>query len=118
MATLQIYAGADVVSNNSIKDARGCWKRGMVVEIYPDGVCTEPPTPGSKTVFVHIPRLPVDTVSKYLEQTESRRRTHKIDWSLLPNAVKNTLVNTLELTISINQLKKYIRNLDTNITGG
>lgn len=114
MCTLLVFAAASNTHADSTKDQRGCWKRGMIVEIYEDGRCTEAPSSNSKMVFVHIPGVSKAQAEKYLEQTETRRRTFILDWSTLPTVAKNTLQNTRELTVTLTQVKKYIRSLITN----
>lgn len=119
MCTLVVFGAADnTVPGNPVKDQRGCWKRGMVVCVYEDGVCVEAPSPKSKMVFVHIPGVTKAQAEKYLESNDERRRVYKIDWATLPNAAKNSLRDTRELTVTLNQVKKYIRNIATNALEG
>lgn len=114
MCTLLVFAANDNTHADETKDLRGCWKRGMIVSVVDDGVCTESPSAGSKLAFVHITGLEVAQVKKYLEQTETRRRAYKIDWTTLPTTIKNSLRDNKEVTVTIAQVKKYIRNLITN----
>lgn len=118
MCTLVVFAAADNTCADPAKDQRGCWKRGMVVTVYEDGVCKEPPAPGSKMVFVHIPGVAKAQAEKYLEEADDRRRTFKIDWTTLPTAAKNALRDNKELTVTLTQVKKYIRDLRTNALEG
>lgn len=90
----------------------------MIIAVYDDGVCNEPPSATGNTVFVHIPGVAKAQALKYLEQTDERRRTFKIDWTTLPNAAKNALQNNRELTVTLAQVKKYIRNLITDALEG
>ncbi len=114
MCTIVVFAAADNTHADPIKDQRGCWKRGMIVQVLEDGVCTESPSPNSKFVFVHIAGLSASKVIKYLKQSDTRRRIYKIDWTTLPAAVKTALVDNREVSVTLTQVKKYIRNLVTN----
>lgn len=118
MCTLVVFAAGDNTCPDPTKDQRGSWKRGMVVSIYDDGKCVEPPAPTSKMAFVHIIGLAKTQAEKYLEQTEDRRRLFKIDWTTLPASAKTSLRDTRELTVTLAQVKKYIRNLATNALEG
>lgn len=113
MCTLQLYAGSDRTNADPTKDLRGCYKRGMVIAVYDDGVCNEPPSANGNTVFVHIPGVAKSQATKYLEQTDERRRAFKVDWTTLPNSAKNALQDNREITVTLTQVKKYIRNLIT-----
>lgn len=49
-----------------VKDARGCWKRGMVVQVFEDGTpCVKEPKP--PFVIVHVPGVSkADAEAKYM----------------------------------------------------
>jgi len=118
MCTLVVFAANDNANANPQKDQRGAWKKGMIVEVYEDGVCKEPPAAGSKMVFVHIPGVPKAQAEKYVEQTADRRRLFKIDWSSLPNGVRTSLRDDREITVTLKQIKGYIRDVRTNALEG
>jgi len=75
----------DATHPDSVKDQRGCYKRGDIVQIYNDGECKEPPSPNSKMLLVKVPEMSKEENKRYVEEhIEPRVRTEKwsiTDWS-------------------------------------
>lgn len=137
MAQILIKA-IDATHPDATKDRRGCYKRGMPVVVMPDshtwGAEERPP----KFIVIKIPRVPVDTVRKYIEpeledsvgddkkqQQVYRKRMWKLRIDDMPAAAKAKLTEKGALTIRAGtydgsydytwaQVRSYIRNLKTN----
>lgn len=138
MATLQIYAKNNTHSDPEV-DARFCWKRGDIVGVYADGVCTEPPAPGSPTVFIHLPGVSVEQVNRHVGKEREavlvsrvtysgeldeftrfqtkRRRAFRLVWGDLPQSVRDAIISNREYTFtgSLQTLKTYIVDLRTGL---
>lgn len=126
MCTLQVFAGNNTHSDG-VKDARASWKRGMIVAVYEDGVCVEPPSSNSKTVFIHIPGVTKAQSRRYvmdlLDSVDGEvdagvkpvgRRRFRIDWTILPQRIIDTLISDREYTVdNIAAAKAFIRDTIT-----
>lgn len=125
MCTIHLYWGADrAIPGNPEKTRVGCWLKGHIIDVYDDGKCTEPPAPGTKGVFVHIPGLDKSYVLDYI-QTETSgvkyRRVHKFDPSILPAAITDELDANREITLvstTLSELRGWIRNQHTGLLEG
>lgn len=121
MAELLIKA-IDAVHADSIKDARGCYKRGDVVVVQPDGFAgwgvreTLPPAQGGVFFIVKVPGVDPDLVRDKLEEMErsefvlegpgrggvpTKRRTYGFDLSTLSAGTLQTIDQTGVLTLTI-----------------
>lgn len=124
MATLQIFLG----DNSHADPAQDLlmWKRGMVVNIYADGVCKEPPAPDSKMGFIHIPGVSVFQCKKYTAEVEtlqqvdgkqrrqvSERRKFQLELTDLTGAQRRALQDNKEVTLTLQQAKKIIKDRQT-----
>jgi hypothetical protein len=118
------------------KDRRGCYKRGMVVVVMPDGHAwgkEESPSTANPRVFavLKFPGVSVARVQKYIiPQFENgvldppyRRRLWQVQWAELPQAARNKLANVGVLVIGSQaqggdytwaQVRDYFMRLDTN----
>jgi hypothetical protein len=131
MCTFQVFAANNTHSDPE-KDTRASWKRGMVVAVYEDGVCTEPPSPNSKTVFIHIPGVTKSQVARYLmDKVDTRdgelknrarslaRRRFRFDFSSLPQNIIKTLQQEREVTVNnLSAAKAFIHDSITGRMGG
>lgn len=118
MATLQIIK-SDRSHSDPTKDRRGSWKRGMILDVYEDGVCSAPPSPNSPTVFVHIPGVAAATIKDLIEPEREddgegklsikTRREFLIDWDSLPSNVKTALRDDREITVPALKLRDFIK---------
>lgn len=109
-----------------------CWKRGQIIAVHEDGVCKEPPSLSSKSVFLHIPGVPASAVKRYLMHELNSidgedspiaravgRRRFRVDWTILPPAVIAQLQQSREYTINnIAAAKSYIRDSLTGLLEG
>ncbi len=126
MAEFLIKA-VDASHPDSAKDARGCYKRGDIVEVYEDGICTRQPAAGSKMVIVKVPGFSKEQAMKYMEPhieiqgdvtVTMRRRRFRLRVDDLPSGIKQTLKDDGWITVSVAQAKSFIRNKITNLDEG
>ena len=120
------------------KDTRGCYKRGMPVNIGEDGTDWGQGTKGA-FVVLKIPMVSVDKLREYIDEhrvlvnviTDKwetvRRRLWQIQWASLSVSARNKLRDNGTLTIKATaaytgpydytwtQIKQYLKNLDTNL---
>lgn len=105
MAELLIKA-VDATHADPVKDERGCYKRGDVVEVYEDGRCSEPVSPNSPFYILKIPGLAADEMRKYMQgETDQtgeplRRRAFKFDLDALPAPIKGQLGQDKEFALA------------------
>ncbi len=119
-----------VTHADPVKDLRGCYKRGMVVAVRPDGHHYSA-TMLDKFAVIKVPHVAESKVLKYIsphtvdvagEPTQIRRRLWVIRWADLPAAAKTKLRDNNGLTIKARdtytgdydytwaQIKNYFRN--------
>lgn len=128
MAEILVKAQDASVSNDALKDRRGCYKRGYPVVVMPDGNPwgTEERLP--KFVVFKFPLVPVDRLQKYVKQWDGvQRRRWRIRWVDLPAAARNLLLSTGEVTIKARpeytgsfdytwaQVRDFFRNDETGV---
>lgn len=130
MAEALIFSGNNTHAD-PVKDRRGCWKRGMIVIVKPDGHVwgrEEDPATANPRRFaiLKFPGVSVARVEKYIaEQLDAggatfRRRLWQVQWSELPVAARNKLQNAGVLTIGASgdytwaQVRDFFMRLDTN----
>lgn len=121
---------------NPAKDQSGCYKRGMIVEVRPDGANYGRLETWPSFVIIKIPLVSVDKVNKYMGEegyidgenwVVVRRRRWQIRWDDLPAGARTKLVNpphslTIKATSSYTgeydytwaQVKSYWRDLQAN----
>lgn len=126
---------------DSVKDRRGCYKRGMPVCIQPDGhtwgrleskqrwiaegnTAASWPAQG-QFVIIKIPGVTVERVQDFIStQTEDdtgadtgdtfRRRRWQVLVDNLPADVRNTLAADGEYTTSVAQIRNYLKRIRDN----
>ena len=124
MAQLLIMA-EDHTHPDPVKDQRGCYKRGMVVEVFEDTKVLTQPMP-APFVVVKISGVTKAQAEKYLQHetdgvdTEGnpipvRRRAFHLAWSALPLAVRNALVNNRYYETTWTAVRQYVRNIKTGV---
>lgn len=136
MAELLIKA-IDATHSDPGKDFRGCYKRGDIVQVRPDGFAWGrlellPPADGGKFVVLKITgvtpaqvrnairnRWGIDPDSEDEDQAIGpvRRRRIRIDADLLPANVRQTLNQTGQYTTTWAAIRQYVRNKQNNETG-
>lgn len=90
---------------NDAKDEAGSYKRGDIVEVYPDGTCTEPPAPGSNAYIIILPGYSLDKAKalveteRYADRVLIKRRRYRFPFDRLTDTQKETLLRTRTLTI-------------------
>lgn len=123
MAELLIKA-VDATHTDPTKDVLGCYKRGDVVLVRPNGWTwgtkeVLPPADGGKFVRVVISDVTPEQVRNWIRnnwQTElesddgTRRRRVHINWAALPNNVRNALNNNGVYTNTWANIRQYVRN--------
>ena len=139
MCEILVFAG-----NNShadpVEDRRGCWKRGYPVVVKEDGHQWGREEGLPKFVVVKIPGVPaakarafldaqmeddagVPTYDNFIEavprRTAFRRRAWNVAWASLPAGIRNTLQTTGTITVSVAQIRNYLRRIrdDAQYTG-
>jgi hypothetical protein len=130
MAELLIKA-VDATHGDPEKDAKGCYKRGDVVGVAPNGwewgsLELKAPAAGGKFVVVKITDVTRQQVVNWVRNhwdteidgtdggvvTVRRRRVH-INWTALPNPVRNALNSTGQYTTTWAAIREYVRNKQT-----
>lgn len=139
MATLQLIT-RDVTHADATKNQRGCYKRGMIVAVYEDGVCTEAPSTNTPFIFIHVPTVPAARVLKYMAPqldptdvamgirvpTVIRRRRWRLRWEDLPAAVRTRIISQRQITVAVAayagprdyewpQVRDFLRNQETGL---
>lgn len=134
MAELLIKA-VNATHSDPAKDARGCYKRGDIVDVRPDGFSWGaleilPPASGGKFVRVQITGATVaqvrnwcinnwgmDITSSETSATEVlRRRFAQVTVDSMPNNVRNQLNNSGFYSNTWANIRSFIRNKITNAT--
>jgi len=94
------------------KDARGCYKRGDVVVVMPDGHAWGAMEGPPKFWVVKVPGLSVEAAQAYLERSETRRRALGVAWADVPNGVKNQLQSSGAVTVTVQQVGNFVKRKD------
>ena len=91
------------------------YRKGDIVDIYPEGTITERPVPANKCVAIRITGLSHITVRNYLEPLVDedgiirRKRKFQILWDDLPQAMKDQLRDERFLIVTRAQAIPFIR---------
>lgn len=126
MAILVIF-GRNNTHSDPVKDQRGCWKLGDVVDVFEDDKpVVRPPAP--PFYIVKISGVTKTQVEKYLapetrtvtvegrEETEIiRRRLYGISVADIPAAIRNQLQSNRYVEVSWAQIRQYVRNKLTGV---
>jgi len=108
--------------NDAAKEARR-YRRGDVVEVFLRSEITEPPSPSSPFIFIHITNVPENKTFAQIKEIIMqpvlqplavdpeiyRRRKFRVLISELPQIVQNILTADKEITVSWAQAKNYLR---------
>lgn len=128
---------ANNTNADPIKDRRGCWKRGMIVAVLPDGAAWGGDHPSlnaapRKFALLRFPGVSVARISKYMaEQFDDaggtlpvperfRRRLWQIQHAELPQVARDIIAQTGMLTIGPEgdftwaQVRNFFQRLDDN----
>ncbi|MFN3075352.1 MAG: hypothetical protein ABT940_00445 [Alphaproteobacteria bacterium] len=102
---------------------RGCYKRGDVVAVLPDGHVYGRLETLPTFVKVKIPGLAVATAQNWvrpemdltdpLKPVMLKRRLWRVRVDDIPAAIRNTLITTGEVTVTLTQVRSYIQNKTT-----
>ena len=135
MCEILIFAGNNTHTDPE-KDRRGCWKRGMPVVVMEDGHTWGREETPPKFVVVKIPGVPAAKAKSFLDPqmvddagvpvvsqdgrpVAYRRKEWKVAWASLPAGIRNTLQTTGTITVSVAQIRNYLRRIrdDAQFTG-
>lgn len=121
MAELLIKA-IDATHSDPVKDKAGCYKRGDIVDVRPDGFEWGREEGLPTFVKVKIPGLAVSTIKQFMEsemgdlETTVRRRKWNVLVDNIPVQIKQTLQTTGEVTVTLTQVRNYIKNKQSGET--
>lgn len=135
MAELLVKA-VDATHSDPEKDARGCYKRGDIVGVAPNGWQwgakeLKAPADGGKFVVIKITDVSraqiinwvrnhwdceIDGLD-FVDGNHVRRRRVRIDVDLVPLNVRQALNRTGQFTTTWAAIRQYVRNKQTNQTG-
>jgi len=132
MALFLIY-GKNNANSDPLKEARGCYKIGDIVEVLDDSkhdgdLVANPVAP--PFYLVRITGVTKEQALKYMapyidpvtvgtENTVTlRRRLHNVEVDNIPLAVRQTLLADRYIEFTWQQVRNYIRNRMTNETAG
>ena len=116
----------DHVHPDPVKDQRGSYKRGMLVEVFDDDKPLVLP-PAEPFYLIKVSGCTKAQVLKYIAPDEDevdgirniiRRRLYKLEADMLPNQVKRALRDHRYYETDVATVKKYIRNLRTGALEG
>lgn len=116
-----------------VKDARGCYRRGDIVQVLDDSahdgdLVKNPIMP--PWILVRITGVTKAQAEKYMlpyidpatVNTERpvtlRRRLHNVEVASIPSAIRTKLLSDRYVSVSWSQVRNYIRNRLTNETAG
>jgi hypothetical protein len=122
-----LVKAVSVTHTNPVKDKRGCWKRGDVVNAMPDGHVWGKKEGLPKFLIVKIPGLDPKSAEaqKYVgpeydgEPSDDNRITRSRFNFLVdsaPLAIKESLQNTGKVTITLNEAKSILEDKTTGLT--
>ena len=134
MAEFLIKA-VDAMHADPAKDQRGCYKRGDIVDVRPDGFQwgrEEHPATAKprKFVLVKVPALDSEKAKTLMQVQGSlyafledgvtgipvRRRRFHLLWDMLPVAARNALRDAGVLTVSWVALRDFLHDQRDNVT--
>jgi hypothetical protein len=105
----------NAVHIDPVKDKQGCYKRGDIVDVRPDGWPWGKEEGLPRFYIVKITGLSVDIAKKYMGTDNSIRRIWKVRADDVPTAIKNQLLSKGIVTVTWTQVKGYVRNKLTNL---
>jgi hypothetical protein len=102
------------------------YKRGDVIDCFPDGPLTGPPVQPHWAI-IQVAGLRVERAKEILLRSDYeataeghrllRRRLRTIDWALLPTQVQNTLLTQRVYTTTLAAVRQFVRNTRTDAVG-
>jgi len=119
----------DVVHTNPSKNLTGCYKRGDVVEIRPDGAEYGTDEGLPNFVVIKVTGLTFEAAKKYMIQqymgdvigetpdpeVVTKRRKYRVRIDDVPAAILQTLRDVGEITLTWTQVRNYLRNKATGL---
>jgi hypothetical protein len=130
-----LVKAVNATHSDPTKDAVGCYKRGDVVGVAPNGwtwgaLELNPPANGGKFVVLKITDVTRQQVINWVRNnwgteidgidfvngSAVRRRRVRIDVDSVPNNVRNTMNNTGQYSTTWAAIRQYLRNKQTNAT--
>jgi len=126
----------DNTNPNPIKDERGCYKRGMIVEVYDDSrhdgdLVRNPVMP--PWVLIRVTGVTKEQALKYMQPRYDTtglindndgnpavvgRRLYRVLLDTLPAAIRSKILQDRYAEVSQSQIRDYIQNLRDGSTGG
>lgn len=91
------------------------YRKGDIIDIYPEGTITEKPSPKNKCVGIRIIGLNYETAKQYLSHLEDaqgiirRKRKFQILWDDMPQNMKDQLRDESFLIISKSKATPFIK---------
>lgn len=110
--------------SDPLKEARECYQRGDIVEVFEHGKLQTPPI-GSPFVLVRVTGVTKAQADNYMAEHRElikpfnliKRRIYNIDYTLLPLATVNKLRDNRFIEVTLTQVRNYIRNKTTGVLG-
>ena len=126
MAEILVKA-IDAIHPDPVKDLRGCYKRGDVVDVRPDGFKWGNGEQWPMFAKVKIPGLDPATVKQFMDSEMGdgfviaadvvvRRRKWNILVDNIPLIIKQQLQTSGEITVTLTQIRNYIKNKQSGET--
>jgi hypothetical protein len=123
MAEFLVFAG-DNSNSDAVKDLRGCYKYGDIVEIREDGAPRGRLECLPKFYWINCNKTNKNTVDKYQSSQKTsaevitRRRLYRLQIENLNKDLLETLYKTGEINIEWKDLVKIIQNKNTGKNTG
>jgi hypothetical protein len=118
-----LFKWRDKTNSNPEKDARGCWKKGYLVEVRDDSAPLAAQEKWPEFVVVRIPEMTKAELEPYTERFMDttdpdnpillRRRDWKFDFDdvNIPKQVMDLIASGKEITITRAQLNAFIKRI-------
>ena len=88
---------------------------GDIIQVYPNGTCTEQPSPNSRMYILKVPDLDYETVKEYMQpdinpETDEliKRRKFMIDIPSIPLNIRNQIKDDRWITVNWDTVKQYL----------
>jgi hypothetical protein len=117
-----LVKAADAAHADPVKDARGCYKRGDMVVVMPDGHPWGREEGLPKFVVVKIPGLDAGVARRFVESEidangeVTRRRLWGLLVDSMPTTTKNQFLSAGSVTVTLAQVRGHIKNKLTGET--
>ena len=113
MADILIMA-IDKTHSDPTINAQKCYKRGDIIEVFEDGKLQDPPST-TPFVLIRVAGVTKAQADKYIESTDTLRRKFKLRVDDVPDAIKQELTTKRAVTVTLAQIKSFIRNKVTGL---